>query len=59
MDSTFKPMHLLLNELDYELRIRNVVSKRSQDEKRKILARLLEKERYACSSLLLILNKMT
>ena len=47
MDISFKPTHLLLNELDYELRIRNVISNRSQDDKRKILARLLEKERKA------------
>lgn len=45
MDFTFKPVHLLLNELNYELKIRNVVTNRSQDDKRKILARLLERER--------------
>lgn len=45
MDISFKPGHLLLSELDYELRIRKVVTNRSQDDKRKILARLLDKER--------------
>lgn len=45
MDTIFKPVHLLLSELNYELRIRNVISNRNQDDKRKILARLLEKER--------------
>lgn len=45
MDISFKPGHLLLSELDYELKIRKVVTNRSQDDKRKILARLLDKER--------------
>lgn len=45
MDSTFKLNHLLLPELNYELRIRSTFTEKPQDEKRKILARLLFKEK--------------
>lgn len=44
MEETFKPTHLLIDELDYELKIRSVVSNRIMQDKRKILTRLLEKE---------------
>lgn len=47
MDAYFQPTHLLAKELDYELRIRNVVSERNQQDKRKILSRLLQKERQS------------
>lgn len=33
MDSSFKSNHLLLPELNYELRIRNITTQKSQDEK--------------------------
>lgn len=45
MDSSFKSNHLLLPELNYELRIRNTITEKSQDDKRKILGRLIAKER--------------
>lgn len=45
MDSSFKAVHLLLPELNYELRIRNIVTQKSFDDKRKILGRLLVKEK--------------
>lgn len=45
MDSSFKSNHLLLPELNYELRIRNTITEKPQDDKRKILGRLLAKER--------------
>lgn len=45
MASEMNPTHLLIEELNYELRIRGVVSNRSQDEKRKILRRLLERQK--------------
>lgn len=44
MDETYKPNHLLAEELDYELKIRSVISSKNQQDKRKILTRLLEKE---------------
>lgn len=44
MTDTFYPHHLLVNELDYELAIRNVVTSRTVNEKRKILHRLLARE---------------
>lgn len=40
-----KPNHLLSNEINYELRIRGVVTGRDVSDKRKILGRLLNKER--------------
>lgn len=40
-----KPNHLLANEINYELRIRGVVTGRDISEKRKILGRLLNRER--------------
>ncbi|KAL3286936.1 hypothetical protein HHI36_001421 [Cryptolaemus montrouzieri] len=45
MDYEMKPNHLLIGELNYELRIRGVTSERDQDVKRKMLGRLLDKER--------------
>lgn len=45
MDISFKAVHLLLPELNYELRIRNTFTQKSQEDKRKILGRLLVKER--------------
>lgn len=56
MEDTFRPNHLLLEELEYELNIRNVVSSRSQQDKRKILNRLLEKERVKPGSLIDLKN---
>lgn len=44
MTENFNPNHLLINELDYELAIRNVVTTRNMQEKRKILSRLLARE---------------
>lgn len=41
----FKPAYLLKEEVDYELNIRGVVSKRVVEDRRKILLRLLDKER--------------
>lgn len=44
--SMMKPNHLLADELNYELRIRGIVTQRKDvAEKRKMLARLLEKDR--------------
>lgn len=40
-----KPNHLLAEELNYELRIRGVVTTRDIAQRRKILARILDKER--------------
>lgn len=40
-----KPRHLLVGELNYELRIRGVESNRDVNDKRKILTKLLSKER--------------
>lgn len=45
MNSEIKPIHLSINELNYELRIRGVVSNRGQDERRKILRRLFERQK--------------
>lgn len=45
MDPDFKPTHLLSDEMHYELRIRGVITNRPQEDRRKILARLLDKER--------------
>lgn len=50
MEDLFRPNHLLIAELDYELKIRAVFSQRNKDEKRKILTRLLEKERDRAGS---------
>lgn len=44
MDYEFLPRHLLLNEIDYELKIRNVNSRKDRSEKIKILSRLLQRE---------------
>lgn len=45
MEDTIKPVHLLIDELNYELRIRGIVTTRDIAQKRKILARALEKDR--------------
>lgn len=41
----FKACYLYKEEVEYELRIRSVHSRRNADDKKKILSRLLEKER--------------
>lgn len=46
MDDSMKPIHLLCDELNYELKIRGIVTTRDISAKRKILARALEKERF-------------
>lgn len=45
MSESAKASHLLKDEIEYELKIRSVNSKRDLTEKRKILARLFAKER--------------
>jgi hypothetical protein len=45
MEFAFKPSHLVVDELNYELAIRGIQSSRSVEEKRKILARQLEKDK--------------
>ncbi|KAG5872091.1 hypothetical protein JTB14_006437 [Gonioctena quinquepunctata] len=40
-----KPNHLLVSEINYELKIRGVVTSRDVHEKRKILSKALQKER--------------
>lgn len=45
MDPACKTNHLLLSELNYELKLRGITTERPQDEKRKILGRLWSKER--------------
>lgn len=45
MDNLFKSNHLLLPELNYELRIRNTITEKPVEDKRKILGRLLAKEK--------------
>lgn len=52
MEDTFKPNHLLDYELDYELKIRGVVSQRNVSDKRKILSTLLNKENISKKSLI-------
>lgn len=56
MESYFQPSHLLAKEIDYELRIRNVVSDRPQADKRKILGRLLGKERQSQADVLVLID---
>lgn len=46
MDEGMKPVHLLSEELNYELRIRGINTTRDIAAKRKILSRALEKERF-------------
>lgn len=46
MEDSMKPIHLLCDELNYELKIRGIVTMRDIPAKRKILARALEKERF-------------
>lgn len=43
--TAFQSGHLLIDELNYELEIRQTITQRPMNEKRKILCRLLEKER--------------
>ncbi|XP_074034265.1 uncharacterized protein [Leptinotarsa decemlineata] len=45
MEQSFCAVNSLLSELNYELRIRGIVTDRKQDDKRKTLAKLLSKER--------------
>lgn len=45
MSGEIKPNHLLLNEINYELRVRGIITERDVHEKRKILGKLLRKER--------------
>lgn len=45
MEEVFRPNHLLDYELEYELKIRAVVTQRNVVEKRKMLGLLLQKER--------------
>ncbi|KAG5867739.1 hypothetical protein JTB14_010149 [Gonioctena quinquepunctata] len=45
MEGQVKPAFLLLDEMDYELRIRGIVTNRDMNEKRKILGTLLRKEK--------------
>lgn len=45
MEEAFRPNHLLDYELEYELKIRAVVTQRNVADKRKMLATLLAKER--------------
>ena len=44
MHSTFRARNLLQDELDYELRIRGVTTRRDAGEKCKVLQRLIDKE---------------
>lgn len=41
-----KPNHLLINEINYELRIRDIVTNRDIHDKRKILGKALQKEKH-------------
>lgn len=50
MEESFRPNHLLDYELDYELKIRGVVSQRNVNDKRKILGTLLNKENVSKKS---------
>lgn len=50
--ATFQVGHLLIEELNYELKIRQIITQRDINEKRKILSRLLEKERSSPGSLI-------
>lgn len=52
MESYFKPKLLLKDELDYELKIRGVVCDRPVNDKRKMLSRLVEKERGSSADVL-------
>lgn len=45
MDNLFKSNHLLLPELNYELKIRKTITEKPVEDKRKILGRLIAKER--------------
>lgn len=49
-----KPRHLLAPEIDYELKIRNVVTDRDIKDKHKILGKLLQKERESGKTQLLV-----
>lgn len=57
MEDYFKPNLLLKDELDYELRIRNIVTEKTVNDKRKILGRLLEKERQNKTNVLCLVDK--
>ena len=56
MDTTFKAMHLLAEELDYELRIRGVVTKKPAEGNRKILQRSIDKDYLRPADYFLTLN---
>ncbi|XP_074034260.1 uncharacterized protein [Leptinotarsa decemlineata] len=58
MADTFKLNHLLFEELNYELAIRGVLTTKPHDERRRILARLLDREKKS-SSLLIALSLYT
>lgn len=51
-----KSKHLLVSELDYELRIRNIVTARDRADKQKILSKLLQKETDQGSSLIALID---
>lgn len=57
MDTAFKSNHLLLTELNYELRIRDTFTEKSCEDKRKILGRLLAKEKQQRFDPSLIVDK--
>lgn len=50
MEDTLQPCHLLQAEINYELAIRGVVTQKGIADKRKILSRLLGKERQKGSA---------
>lgn len=52
MEEIFRPNHLLDYELDYELKIRSVVSQRNVSDKRKMLGTLLNKENMSRRSVI-------
>lgn len=53
-EETFKANHLIETELDYELLIRKLTSSRPVAEKRKILSRVLAKEKTSPDSLVIL-----
>lgn len=56
MEDYFRANYLLKDEIDYELRIRGVVTDRNVNDKRKMLACLLNKERQANSNVLKLVD---
>lgn len=57
MDTSFKTRHLLLPELNYELKIRDTFTEKPVDDKRKILGRLLAKEKQQGLDVLSLTDK--